>query len=347
MTSSEADQAGGEVVYASDGLPAAPAAAAVKFPVASFNGTAVLETDSYVSPAAAFEMFAGKLYPAPRGEGGSSNSSNINNSTATATHETPLERLGRLQRELAQLEQDVGSSSAGGTTSAQTEDLTAAAWNQTVRGLQSRLQASSAAMQQQQAHLTAVLQQPVQSASTTTTSTYASATTLAMEERLRRLESAVGGSTSSAATTTWTQRLRNLEELANKLDATALETAVAKAKVIRQDLEAAAKARNKLLARQGGTDAQKIQDLHAALQELQGMTQHLPVLTRRLQVLSQQHTDQATWAMRLQSSEIAVQHLQQTVATLEQSAQQLQGGWQVNATQLQANMNELDARLAK
>jgi hypothetical protein len=79
-----------------------------------------------------------------------------------------------------------------------------------------------------------------------------------------------------------------MEQAVQKLDSAKLDMAVARSKVIRQDLEAASKARNKLLTsnRSAGADAATIQFLHAAYTDVQGMAQYLSPLASRLSVFA-------------------------------------------------------------
>ena len=102
-SSHAADQAGGdkEVVYASDGLEAN----AVEFPVSDNMATTTteeLDTSAPMTAEQAFEVFAGKLYvPNPYNAKQQSGAA-----STTTTAEGPLQRLGRLQREIAELQDD-------------------------------------------------------------------------------------------------------------------------------------------------------------------------------------------------------------------------------------------------
>jgi hypothetical protein len=363
-----ADQAGGEVVYASDG-PAdgvAPPAVAVRFPIRTATDTieGVLDERSQTTAVQAFEVFSGKLY-AP-----TASDSTGNNSRGSLQPETPLERLARLQRELAELEQSV----TGGNGPLSDTDTDAAVdqddWNRTVSDLQTRLQQTRHAYQwpQQQEQLTAALERAVQQggsspaavpAASATTTQPPTSTTAALEERMRRLEVAVGSNSTNSSTTSmtpsWSERLRVMESQVSKLDSHQLQVAVNRSKVIRQDLEAASKARNKLLSassRTGSsanqsTDAQKIQDLYRAHSDLQGMAQHLAPLAQRLAVLSHYHQDQATWACRLRAVEETAQKMAENLASLEGAVDKVAEGWTVNAAHMESNMKALDARMTK
>jgi uncharacterized protein YukE len=422
-----ADQAGGEVVYASDG-PAdgvAPTALPMRFPIrhqsgasmsgASMSGASmsmsmsvgdtdtdtVLDDGSQTTAVQAFEVFSGKLYHPGMVQGTSTRASSAR---LRNQNETPLERLGRLQRELAELEEQTGG--AGDNDSGIDQED----WNRTVSDLQTRLQSTqqkySWSAQQEQlntaleravqqgeggeggegtppattaAHTTPVrpvsslqrasssLQKAAQDGAKTgapTTPATAAATAAAaapktasssasLDERMRRLELAVGSNSasheSSASSSSWSERLRLMEQAVGKLDSKQLDTAVSRSKVIRQDLEAASKARNKLLtnSRSQGADAATIQTLHTAYTDLQGMAQYLSPLAVRLSVLARQHQDQATQGVRLLAAEETVATMQQQLTSVETAVQQLQEGWKVNAAAMETNIKALDARMVE
>jgi hypothetical protein len=376
-----ADQAGGEVVYASDG-PAdgvAPAAVPMRFPVRNSKQVSIgddVDADevdnSQTTAVQAFEVFSGKLYH-PEGTKSSASSTRLQNQ-----NETPLERLGRLQRELAELEEQTGAGDSG----IDKED-----WNRTVSDLQTRLQSTQQkySWSSQQEHLNTALERAVQQgeggdvatgAGSPTTpvgatpvsslqrasqekaktvapsapaATTASTTLPSLDERMRRLEVAVGSNSASStsSSSSWSERLRLMEQAVGKLDSKQLDMAVSRSKVIRQDLEAASKARNKLLtnSRSQGADAATIQTLHTAYTDLQGMAQYLSPLAVRLSVLARQHQDQAMQGARLIAAEETVATLAQQLTSVEAAVQQLQEGWKVNAAAMETNIKALDARM--
>ena len=113
-----------------------------------------------------------------------------------------------------------------------------------------------------------------------------------MEERLKCLEANLGvssntSSNTSSSTTTnrnksLLERLEILEHL--PFDDKKLDLVQKRVKVIRQDLEAAAKARSKLMTVSASAeDSKSIAALYDQLQSLQGVAQHLPALSARLQ----------------------------------------------------------------
>jgi hypothetical protein len=410
-----ADQAGGEVVYASDG-PAdgvAPAALPMRFPIRNSKEVMSIGDDdvddvdgdevdnSQTTAVQAFEVFSGKLYhPDTLVQGSSRNASKSSSSSSTRMqnqNETPLERLGRLQRELAELEEQ--ATGAGDSYGIDKED-----WNRTVSDLQTRLQSTQQkySWSSQQEHLNTALERAVQqgeggaaappgtgagspstpvkgaaaappktpsslqrassslqrasqegaktAAPNTPVSTAAASKVLpSLDERMRRLEVAVGpnNTSSSSATSSWSERLRLMEQAVGKLDSKQLDMAVSRSKVIRQDLEAASKARNKLLtnSRSQGADAATIQTLHTAYTDLQGMAQYLSPLAVRLSVLARQHQDQAVQGARLVAAEETVATMQQQLTSVESAVQQLQEGWKVNAAAMETNIKALDVRM--
>jgi hypothetical protein len=415
-----ADQAGGEVVYASDG-PAdgvAPAALPMRFPIRHHHHSSnagdgggddvdtVLDDGSQTTAAQAFEVFSGKLYHPGmvvvqgKGKGTATNSSS-SSTRLRNQNETPLERLGRLQLELAELEEQTGGND-NDSMMIDKED-----WNRTVSDLQTRLQSTQQkySWSSQQEQLNTALERAVQQgegeggattgatpstpvrggagsppktpvsslqrassslqkaaqdgaktgastpASTTAVKT-ASAAQPSLDERMRRLELAVGSNSTSASassSSSWSERLRLMEQAVGKLDSKQLDTAVSRSKVIRQDLEAASKARNKLLtnSRSQGADAATIQTLHTAYTDLQGMARYLSPLAVRLSVLARQHQDQATQGARLVAAEETVLTMQQQLTSVEAAVQQLQEGWKVNAAAMETNIKALDARMVQ
>jgi hypothetical protein len=383
MTSEHAaDQAGGEVVYASDG-PAdgvAPATFQMRFPIRTSvdqeTGADTLDEASQTTAVQAFEVFSGKLYhPHMRVPGTAGTGSTT--LQQQNKKETPLERLGRLQRELAELEEQADDNDIY-------DEIDVADWNRTVSDLQTRMQEQQQkyAWPVRQEQLSQALEKTVQQGEggatsaagaaspspkkksslqlaaqqggdvkgggATTAVTTASALP-SLDERMRRLELAVGSSSTlaSSSSSTWSERLRLMEQAVHKLDPAKLDMAVARSKVIRQDLEAASKARNKLLtsSRSAGADAATIQSLHTAYTDLQGMAQYLSPLAVRLSALARQHQDQATHGQRLLAAEETCALQQQQLKSVETAVQQLQEGWKVNAAAMETNIKALDARM--
>jgi hypothetical protein len=335
-----ADKAGGEVIFTSDGLdPLEPPLALVRAPpLLSSNrrdasdGSPVdeLDTSSGTDVVQAFEIFAGKVY-APTT---TNTSLSTSLSTRSASLETPLERLARLQRELTELQADVAP-----TAGSDSAVLTA------VQDLQARLAQTKLMAQSEWTEILVQAQSPPapdSAPSASPSATLNDATLL----RLQRMEQTVGVSAASTGASL-TERLSRLETAASKLDDRQVESLSRKAKVIRQDLEAASKARNKLMSSTGSRaeDTKTITDLYDQLLQLQGLSAHLPALTSRLATLAHQHADTGTWAARLQETESVATRLQSCVLVLEQSLDKMQNGLNENVTKMAENLKSLDARL--
>ena len=196
--------------------------------------------------------------------------------------------------------------------------------------------------------------------------------TTMLEDRLVRLERAVGGSlsssSSSASATTpgqtvrWTstpaaattagsttktllQRLEEMEQLVKTVDATTMEQTATKAKIIRADLEAASKARNKLAATYKKEDSKMIQELHTQLMELEGMSEYLPALVERLQQLASLHVQAGTFSSRLEALETSANQLSSSVSSVEATMEQLTSNLTQNLTTMESNLQALDKRL--
>ncbi|KAL3777318.1 hypothetical protein ACHAW5_005954, partial [Stephanodiscus triporus] len=190
---------------------------------------------------------------------------------------------------------------------------------------------------------------------------------VALEERLRRLELAVGSSSSSSSSTTMTtttgggianksilERIDEAELLVREVDASAIEKLAARAKVVRADLEAAARARSKLASASarsgvggvgGGEDFRRVSELHAAMLELDGMSAHLPALASRLLELSTLHSNAAEFETRLGAAEVALSRSESTLASVERALARMEEGWKENVKVVERNVDRLDGLL--
>ena len=186
----------------------------------------------------------------------------------------------------------------------------------------------------------------------------------ALEERLRNLELAVG-STSHAHSTSAAggvdgdgrsilERVREAEALVREVDASAIDRLAARAKVVRADLEAAARAKSKLssssssssaTSRSGGDDARTVSELHAAMLELDGVSAHLPALISRLVELSGLHSSAADFGTRLGAAEKALVRSEATLASVEEALSRMEGGWKENVGVVERNVDRLDGLL--
>ena len=179
---------------------------------------------------------------------------------------------------------------------------------------------------------------------------------------MRRLENIMGytNNTSNNNNNTHNQsileRIEEAERLTREMtDVKQLEKLAAKAKVIRADLEAAARAKTKLGG--GGTskppsssstttttveDSQIISALHAQLIELDGISTHLPALTLRLHELSNLHVHAAEFHSRLSDAELAVCRSERMLLNVEEALTNMDRGWKENRNVLERNVKRLD-----
>lgn len=378
-----ADEAGGEVIYSSDGL----APVAVTAPKATMDAAAsgdgpgeevdLVVLDSEQMPAErAFEVFQGKVYSvtafaAAAAPPGSS-------SIVRPENESPLEKLARLQREVSDVEAQLRTTAADSGRAFDEQIV------QLAGDLKSRLMMAASAPTADQDELTRMIRKQLEqvhkksgslqstttaaatsdSLTTTTTSSstglvyelYGNATnpTTTMEERvliLERLlgnaqESAIGSGTGGGGTKSLLQRLEEMESLVATVDAATLEQTATKAKVIRADLEAASKARSKLSAAYKKEDTKMIQQLHQQMVDLEGLSDYLPGLVERLSQLSGLHRQASTFGSRLDELEQTAQQMETAVGQLEGGMEQLQSAMVTNIETLELNMAKLDERLS-
>jgi hypothetical protein len=346
-----ADEAAGEVIFSSDGLepPLVTSPPPLPSSTPDDDDKAVWETTG-ISAAQAFEVFAGKVY--------TTHASTTTTTTTTTTPrlrstlvETPWQRLARLEQEVFELQADL----AGGDDGDEAQGH--AAVTQAVRALQERLShttVTSSAVQErlsQQLAASAVSLTGKDTAeATTTTTTSPASPEIDWDGRLRKLETLIG-STGGGRTErhSLAERLTATEKGLAQMSDKDLEASMKKAKVIRQDLEAASKARNKLLAsRDANAESSKaIAALHDQMTQLQGLSGLLPVLVQRLTGLATQHAQATTWSQRLAATEQQAAQLQTATRQLDASLGQLEGSLQTSVQQMEDNMKALDAKLAK
>ena len=378
-----ADRAAGEVVYSSEGLPPVitPIPRVTKSPEergdmnvldAGGNGNNPSTADQ------AFEVFSGKIYPVLSG-GGAAAAAGVGRSFS----ETTTQRLARLQREVAELEQDLTSDwttkavEVGGGDGGH-----AAGIMDMVSALKMRIEAQVgvAASAKNQEEMTRSIQHHLQEWETKKTSSAAGATASetgssseaavvyelyggvgvsnaatssapSWEERMLQVESIVGagGSSASKNNQSLLSRLEEMEGFLKQLDPKALEQASARAKVIRSDLEAASKARNKLAsaATFRKEDAKTISTLHDQMTQLEGLSGHLPALVARLQQLASLHAQSSSFSVRLAQNEKQVVQLQTLLKQLEGSVTKVEAGMVENVIIIDKNMQQLDERMKK
>lgn len=328
----DADVAGGdkEIVYSYDGDELPP----MTFPV---RATPLEELDESprLPPEEAFQIFANKLYAS---NPYSSSSQRVVAKDITASSESPLVRLSRLQRELRELEMDCS-----------TKDE-AILFQDPIAALQKQLQALSTSQAQQQLGLSESIQTAVTGLTEPLPSPGMSVgpavDVTSLEERLNRLENSLGNSVVPGGKTNLLHRLEVLENQYTHLDEKKLDLLQKRSKVIRQDLEAAVKARHKLASGMASSDDSKvIAALYDDLQRLQGLSQHLPALTVRLQALSHQHADSATRMARFKAMEQTTADLSNQVQSIEVALTSLDTSMKQNASLIHDNIQSLEGRL--
>jgi Dynamitin len=366
MTVDPADEAGGEVIYSSDGLAPVqvtkpPSVAQTTVP--SDGDELVLDSET-MPPQTAFEVFKGKVYSVALSSGKST-------ASTASTTESPLEKLSRLQSEVAALEQELQTTAADSGRAFDEQVV------QLATDLKTRLANASTTKVAEQDELTRMIRQQLQNlqqnkvgsrtkdsidipSSGVVYELYGNASgnpTTSLEERLLKLERLLGNPQSQylmsskgtpgtgSGSKTLLNRLEDMEALIATVDATTLEQTAIKAKVIRADLEAASKARNKLTATYKKEDSKMIQQLHQQMVDLEGLSGYLPNLVDRLQQLSTLHRQSATFGSRLEELERGATQVEATVGQLEVGMTKLQETMVQNITTMEANLQKLDAKL--
>jgi len=348
-----ADEAGGEVVFSSDGLSPAPLTKPPTIPDRPVDDRTILDSGD-IAPINAFEVFSGKVYSVKTVAGGRSPAQQ----QSQPKNETPLQRLARLQAEVSELEEELKASSTTSSGREFDEELINLA-----SSLKSRLSTAASTRLPEQDELTRLIQAQKQqmaqagasasaAAATSASSSvvyelYGTATnpTTTVQDRLTIIERLVGSSAQNQKSLM--SRLEDMETLVSTMDAAKLDQVSNKAKVIRADLEAASKARNKLTATYKKEDSKMIQSLHQQMVELEGLSGHLPALTQRLQQLANLHVQASSFASRLSSAEEQANTVQASMGHLESTLGALKTQMVDNATVIEQNMQRLDERLNK
>lgn len=290
----------------------------------------------------------------------------------------PLERLARLQQEVEALEAELSTTAADSGRAFDEQVVTLAT------DLKNRLVTASSAHVTEQDDLTRMIQQQLQGMRATATNDgdtdgaqsgsslpqtglvyelYGNATnpTTTLEERLLNLEGVLGnpqqqhqassphaGTSSSISSNNYKSllhRLEDMEQLVATVDSATLEKTATKAKVIRADLEAASKARNKLTATYKKEDSKMIQQLYQQMIDLEGLGNYLPDLVERLRQLSTLHQQASTFGTRLQELEREATQVGATVGQLEGGMATLETTFAQNIMAMESNMKKLDEKL--
>ncbi len=358
MPDTNDDPATGEVIYGDDGLAPVEITkppVVVQQAAGDSSSEAVLSSEQ-MSPQAAFEIFQGKVYSASTLAKQESEKS------------SPLERLARLQQEVAELEAELQTTAADSGRAFDEQVV------QMATDLKNRLVTASSAQVMEQDELTRMIRQQLETVQSKGAEgakgadagetglvyeLYGNATnpTTTLEERLLNLERLLGNpqqqhhaassSTVSAAHyKSLLHRLEDMEALVATVDSATLEKTSTKAKVIRADLEAASKARNKLTATYKKEDSKMIQQLYQQMIDLEGLGDYLPSLVERLQQLSTLHQQASTFGTRLSELERGATQVEATVSQMEDGMGTLQTTIAENITAMESNMKKLDQKLA-
>jgi len=238
------------------------------------------------------------------------------------------QRLERIRKELESLEKEEGD---GGVLVQELQEKLEGLMGGNILTRQRALTqvVSSPAGQQQQ-------NQP----SSTTTTNISSR----QEERLLKIEQMLGSDTNS---TSIMERLKTAEQQLQSVNEKTLTQAASRAKVIRADLEAAAKARSKLNA--NAQDGIKISKLYNQLTELDGFlstdSHVLSAIVNRLSACAELHSKSMEFGRGLDTLEGAVVDLKALLGSLEESVGSLETGMEGNMKVIQENMENLDKRL--
>ena len=338
-----ADEAAGEVIYSYDGNEEQDPVVLSSPPLPA----SAIEGGGMPTAPEAFEAFAGKVYkPA------SWNTAFAGTASSNMT-ETTLERVARLQKEMELLEQDLQ------TVHSDADSELPHALLGTVQYMKTRLEKAAQSVPPQQTltgnidRASTNIQTPTSKASgyslvVTKDKAYESI----LEARLQRLEEWIGGgSATSSADASLSERLQSLESTLSKLNEKELESKAKNAKVIRQDLEAASRARNKLLAggsgSSTGSDSKTLTELCDTYLQLQGMAPHLPFVTQRLHALSCQHAHAAQQVAKLDALTQVSQSLTTQVVSLEHAVQTTEQNLIQTAAQMKDNIAALDQKLSE
>jgi len=243
--------------------------------------------------------------------------------------ESRLEKLERIKKELQALESEKdlnGSSAAVQELQDKLEGLMGGSlWRQTEL---TKVVASSGANNQEKEQKKVVSEK----------------SSSVQEERLLRIEQLMGSDTNA---TSIMERLKAAEYKLESVNEKTLAKATSRAKVIRADLEFAAKARSKLNST--AQDAAKVSKLYNQLMELDGFlatdSSVLNAIVDRLSACAVLHSKSMEFSRVLDSLEGAVGGVKGLLVNLEESVGSLEKGMDENMKVIQSNMENLDKRL--
>eukprot|EP00956_Cyclotella_meneghiniana_P008184 scaffold10890_cov62-Cyclotella_meneghiniana.AAC.4 len=365
-----ADEAGGEAIFSSDGLPSLalpppPGAAAAAHE--EETGDAIISES--INTVSVFENFIVKS-DVEKGWGVLSKTNEQQQTEQIIDVDDPRRRLFRLKAEIEELETEMEKQAADRQEAVDTE----------LRHLSSELKgrletmginddASIAIMLRgRQEDLSRVISRDMEKFASKEkvnetiteegekgkivyelyqSGTATSSKETLLEERLRHLEISVGSGEGGASLF---ERVEEAMKLAKEVDAKEIDKVAAKAKVIRLDLEAAARAKSKLSSNNNASlakeDAQTITSLHNQLVELEGISAYLPALTSRLTELSNLHSNAAEFGSRMDAAEETLTRSEALLASVEEALGKMEGGWKENMEAVERSVKKLDELVA-
>ena len=348
-----------------------------------------------VAPLAAFEVFSGKVLFPPTSSHG--RPPPLPPSSAAPVQESSLSKYARLTQEVDELVSSLRQASsspypkAGGDPAAGAELLRLAS------ALEARVKGEVAGMvdanrgPESVAALAAAVSKAVGEAksgagagdasaaggacaavtyelysSSSLSSSGAGADSSSLESRLSSLERVVYSPTTSASVSPapppssrpLLQRLSSAEAILSRLDRSAVDSLAATARLLRDDLAAASRSREKLAsssssrapaavgavgASPDGADVRALLERFAALQ---GVSSQLPNITSRLRTLQGLHAEAGGFAARLAEVEGEVRGAALTVGACEQALMDMEKGLVENLSTLENNVKKIESRVA-
>lgn len=384
-----ADEAGGETFFSSDGLDPLPipnpptlnSNNGIKEDVADNTSITMISNPSgdildskanVIQPEQAFEIFRGHVF------------STVTNSASSfhkkQTDETLLQRLARVQEEIVSIEADLKKTSEPVAVDTEEDEQTAVQdLSNIVFDLSRRL--SFLSVQQRQKDLTFFIQKELSgflsSNETKTTNIEhkgeedkhekfqdmnhsSTSFTIEQEQRLNKIETVLGSqltqNLSNGINSNVMERLKTAERKLNNVDEKILNNAANRAKVIRADLEAAAKARakinNSMASTNGAEDTKTIVKLHDLLLDLDGFLQNststssiLSVLVDRMKTCAGLHSKASELESKILSLEQMTKQGYLVLHNIEDSVGKLECGMVSNMKMIEKNIQDIDVRL--
>lgn len=338
----------------------------------------VLESDTHsIQPEKAFEIFRGRVFSTIRP------GSTVKDKQQD--DETLLQRLARLQSEIEDVERDLKCSAKSNiATEKQTDQagsLDEKVAVQDLTNIASDLsrRLSSLSVQQRQKDLTLQIQKEYTNLKSSRglklmnndkkgqgellekDSELKRSFTIEQELRLSKIEAMLGtgqiGVSNEISSGNIVHRLMNAERKLDNMDEKTLINAANRAKVIRADLEAAAKARTKInnaMTAIGSEDTKTIVKLHDLLLDLDGFLQDssstsniLSILVDRMSACSGLHTKASEFESKLISLEQMAKQGQAMLKNVEDCLGKLEEGLMSNMKVVEGNIEDIDKRLDK